>query len=100
LKPITGPEMCRLLEVHGWRLERVKGSHHIYSKSGERRIITIPVHENRSLKPGLASRIGRMPTLDGSRQNAFSWSTGRCANPACWSHVDLRAACDANIYIS
>jgi predicted RNA binding protein YcfA (HicA-like mRNA interferase family) len=59
LKPITGPEICRLLEANGWRLERIKGSHHIYSKSGERRIITVPVHGNRSLKPGLASRIGR-----------------------------------------
>lgn len=59
MKPITGPEICRLLEANGWRLERVKGSHHIYSKSGERRIITVPVHGNRSLKPGLASRIGR-----------------------------------------
>jgi predicted RNA binding protein YcfA (HicA-like mRNA interferase family) len=59
LKPITGPEICRLLEDNGWQLARIKGSHHIYSKSGERRIITVPVQGNRSLKPGLASRIGR-----------------------------------------
>jgi hypothetical protein len=25
--PITGPEICRLLEANGWRLERVRGSH-------------------------------------------------------------------------
>lgn len=59
MKPVTGPEICRLLEAHCWRLERIKGSHHIYSKAGERHIITVPVHGNRNLKPGLASRIGR-----------------------------------------
>lgn len=32
LKPITGPDICRLREAHGWRLERIKASHHIYSK--------------------------------------------------------------------
>jgi predicted RNA binding protein YcfA (HicA-like mRNA interferase family) len=51
LKPVTGPS--------GWKLERVKGSHFIYSKGGERRIISIPVHGSRTLKPGLASRIAR-----------------------------------------
>jgi predicted RNA binding protein YcfA (HicA-like mRNA interferase family) len=34
--------MCRLLEANGWRLQRIKGSHHIYSKPGERKIISIP----------------------------------------------------------
>jgi predicted RNA binding protein YcfA (HicA-like mRNA interferase family) len=48
-----------MLEGQGWQLERIKGSHHIYSKSGERRIITVPVHGKRDLKPGLANRIAR-----------------------------------------
>ena len=43
LKSITGPEMCRLIELNGWSLRRVKGSHHIYSESGERKVISIPV---------------------------------------------------------
>jgi predicted RNA binding protein YcfA (HicA-like mRNA interferase family) len=51
--------MCRLLEANGWALQRVAGSHHIYSKPGERKIITVPVHGNRELKPGLARRIAR-----------------------------------------
>jgi predicted RNA binding protein YcfA (HicA-like mRNA interferase family) len=59
LKAITGPEMCRLVETNGWLLQRIKGSHHIYSKPGERKIISIPVHGNRNLKPGLANRIAR-----------------------------------------
>jgi predicted RNA binding protein YcfA (HicA-like mRNA interferase family) len=65
VKPITGPEMCRLLENNGWLLQRIKGSHHIYSKPGERKIISIPVHGNRDVKPGLASRIARDAGLKG-----------------------------------
>jgi predicted RNA binding protein YcfA (HicA-like mRNA interferase family) len=59
VKPITGPDMCRLVEANGWLLQRIKGSHHIYSKLGERKILSIPVHGNRNLKPGLANRIAR-----------------------------------------
>jgi predicted RNA binding protein YcfA (HicA-like mRNA interferase family) len=39
LNPITGPDLCRVLEQNGWQLRRVKGSHHIFSKQGERKII-------------------------------------------------------------
>jgi predicted RNA binding protein YcfA (HicA-like mRNA interferase family) len=59
VKAITGSEMCRLVEANGWVLQRVKGSHHIYSKTGERKIISIPVHGNKNLKPGLANRVAR-----------------------------------------
>jgi predicted RNA binding protein YcfA (HicA-like mRNA interferase family) len=59
LKAITGLEMCRLVEANGWSLRRIKGSHHIYSKEGERKVISIPVHGYKNLKPGLALRIAR-----------------------------------------
>ncbi|MBL8220647.1 MAG: type II toxin-antitoxin system HicA family toxin [Bryobacterales bacterium] len=59
MKPITGPEMCRLLENAGWRLQRVSGSHHIYTKAGERKVLSVPLHGNRDLKPGLANRLAR-----------------------------------------
>jgi predicted RNA binding protein YcfA (HicA-like mRNA interferase family) len=51
--------MCRLIEANGWVLQRIKASHHIYSKLGERKIISVPIHGNRDLKPGLANRIAR-----------------------------------------
>jgi predicted RNA binding protein YcfA (HicA-like mRNA interferase family) len=63
VKPITGTELCRLLELNGWRLQRISGSHHIYTKAGERKVLSIPVHGNRSLKPGLASRLARDASL-------------------------------------
>jgi predicted RNA binding protein YcfA (HicA-like mRNA interferase family) len=63
VKPITGPELCRLLEANGWELPRIAGSHHTYTKPGERKVLSIPVHANRNLKPGLASRLARDANL-------------------------------------
>lgn len=59
MKPVTGPEMCRLIGTNGWSLRRICGSHHIFSKPGERKVISIPVDDSQVLKPGLATRIAR-----------------------------------------
>jgi predicted RNA binding protein YcfA (HicA-like mRNA interferase family) len=59
VKPITGPELCQLLEAAGWKLQRISGSHRIYTKAGERKVLSVPVHGSRTLKPGLASRLAR-----------------------------------------
>jgi predicted RNA binding protein YcfA (HicA-like mRNA interferase family) len=34
MKAMTGRELARLVERHGWSLLRVHGSHHIYEKAG------------------------------------------------------------------
>jgi predicted RNA binding protein YcfA (HicA-like mRNA interferase family) len=41
------------VERHGWVLLRVNGSHHIYGRSGSIVRLSIPVHGNHPLKPGL-----------------------------------------------
>jgi predicted RNA binding protein YcfA (HicA-like mRNA interferase family) len=51
--------MCRLIEANGRSLRRISGSQHIYSKPGDRKIISIPVHGGKNLKPGVAFRIAR-----------------------------------------
>jgi predicted RNA binding protein YcfA (HicA-like mRNA interferase family) len=63
LKAHSGKEVCQLLEQTGWQLRRIKGSHHIYAKTGERFIITLPIHGNPSLKPGLQRAIFKMARL-------------------------------------
>ena len=55
MRPISGREMCRLLNEAGWSLKRIKGSHQSFGKTGERKIITVPVHGHTDLKPGLAA---------------------------------------------
>ena len=64
MRPIPGRELCRLLTVAGWTLKCIKGSHHIFGKAGERKIITVPVHGNKDLRPGLASAIARDANLN------------------------------------
>ncbi|MSU62166.1 MAG: type II toxin-antitoxin system HicA family toxin [Pedosphaera sp.] len=49
MRPISGRELCRLLTDGGWMLKRIKGSHHIFGKAGERKIISVPVHGNKDL---------------------------------------------------
>jgi len=48
-----------MLQAHGGTLQRIAGSHHIYTKPGERKVLSVPVHGNRELKAGLAARIAR-----------------------------------------
>ena len=63
MRPISGVTLCRLLVEAGWTLKRVKGSHHIFGKTGERKIITVPVHGHKDVKPGLAAAIARDANL-------------------------------------
>jgi len=53
MKVLSGRQPCRLLEVKGWTLARVAGSHHIYVKQGSIVRLSVPVHGDRPLKKGL-----------------------------------------------
>jgi predicted RNA binding protein YcfA (HicA-like mRNA interferase family) len=59
MRPITGKELCRRLTEAGWVLKRIHGSHHIFGKAGEWKIISVPVQGNQLIRPGLANRISR-----------------------------------------
>lgn len=52
--PLSGKELCRILEKDGFVFVRQTGSHRIYQKTTEDETITIPVpvHTNASLKKG------------------------------------------------
>jgi predicted RNA binding protein YcfA (HicA-like mRNA interferase family) len=50
---MTGSQMCRTLEQHGWTLLRINGSHHIYGKKGSIERPSVPVHGAKTLKVGL-----------------------------------------------
>jgi predicted RNA binding protein YcfA (HicA-like mRNA interferase family) len=56
--------MCRLIEANCWPPRRINGSHHIYSKPGEREIISVPMHGSKNLKPGLAAWIAHDAGVD------------------------------------
>jgi predicted RNA binding protein YcfA (HicA-like mRNA interferase family) len=57
MKSISGKAFCRLLHLHGWQLQRIRGSHHIYTHPDKTEILTIPVHANQYLKIGTLSKL-------------------------------------------
>jgi len=63
VKVISGKEFARLLESHGWSLQRINGSHHIYAKTGSSVRISIPIHGNQSLKAGLLRHLMKLAGL-------------------------------------
>lgn len=52
MKSVSGKALCKVVERNGWILKRITGSHHIYSKTGIRAILSIPVHGNKDLPVG------------------------------------------------
>ena len=59
MKSISGKELAKIVEHHGWQLQRIQGSHHIYAKEGVVRL-SIPVHGNKPLKTGLLKHLLKM----------------------------------------
>jgi len=53
---MTGRQLKKLLEKHGWRLDRISGSHHIMIYEGCRSI-PIPIHGAIDLPKGLTRAI-------------------------------------------
>jgi len=53
VKQVSGKAFVRILQKHGWVLDRIRGSHHVFTKEGSPERIVIPVHGNRPLKIGL-----------------------------------------------
>jgi predicted RNA binding protein YcfA (HicA-like mRNA interferase family) len=66
MKAVSGKELARVVERHGWRLLRVHGSHHIYGKPDSIVRLSIPVHGNKPLKTGLLRHLVKMAGLSES----------------------------------
>ena len=63
MKSISGKDLCKALERHGWALRRVHGSHHIYGRPGSIVRLSVPVHGNKPLKQGLLKHLLKMAEL-------------------------------------
>ena len=58
MRPVSGKKMCKALEANGWTLDRIKGSHHVYTRTGDAAIV-VPVHGNQDLATGTQRTINR-----------------------------------------
>ena len=63
MKAVSGKRFCRLLELKGWKLKRITGSHHIYAKTGNLARISVPVHGNAPLKIGLQRHLMKIAEI-------------------------------------
>ena len=66
MKAVSGKRLCRLLEIHGWKRMRIRGSHHIYAKNDSEIRISVPVHGDTSLKRGLQRHLMKLGGVDES----------------------------------
>jgi len=64
MKSLSGKDLAKLLEKHGWQLLRVHGSHHIYGKPGSIVRISVPIHGNKPLKSGLLSHLMKLAGIE------------------------------------
>jgi predicted RNA binding protein YcfA (HicA-like mRNA interferase family) len=44
--PVRFAEVRKLMEKHGWTLQRIRGSHHTFVKPGQR-CFPVPVHDGK-----------------------------------------------------
>ena len=63
MKSISGKELARLLERHGWKLLRINGSHHIFGKPGSVVRLSVPIHGNQALKLGLLRHLLKLAEI-------------------------------------
>lgn len=66
MKSVSGKELARLVERHGWNLLRIHGSHHIYGKAGSVVRLSIPIHGKKPIKVGLLKHLMKMAGLQES----------------------------------
>ena len=59
-KDMTGKELMKHLKQHGWVLDRIKGSHHIFIKGSK----TIPVHGSKDIPIGTVKNIFRLAAIE------------------------------------
>ena len=58
---VNGKQVLRLLEAAGFRVVRIKGSHHLLAEG--RRKVTVPVHGSADLKTGTLKSIEKQSGL-------------------------------------
>jgi predicted RNA binding protein YcfA (HicA-like mRNA interferase family) len=62
VKQLSGRELVAVLRRHGWRLDRVRGSHHVMVKPGRAESL----HGGAPVKPGRLLTVLRMAGIDRS----------------------------------
>lgn len=68
--PMKSADLIKELKWHGWELDRVCGSHHVFVHPDYRCIVTVP-HPRKDLGKGLVSQIRKIAGLRGVKKCAI-----------------------------
>ena len=63
MRSVSGKDLAKIVEQHGWVLLRMQGSHHIYGKEGSIVRLSIPIHSNKSMKIGLLRHLLKLAEI-------------------------------------
>ncbi len=58
---MDGKELAKLLKKNGWQLERIKGSHHIFTKNNKS--LPVPIHGKKDIPIGTVNKILKLAGL-------------------------------------
>jgi len=64
---IKSKELLRIVEAHGWRIYRIKGSHYILKHADKKGFIIIPNHGSRTIGKGLVIKIFKQAGIEWKR---------------------------------
>ncbi|MCX5637763.1 MAG: type II toxin-antitoxin system HicA family toxin [Planctomycetota bacterium] len=63
MKQVSGKDFAKLLSQKGWELKKIHGSHHVYTKTGRKERISLPIHGNKPLKTGLLRHLMKIADI-------------------------------------
>lgn len=64
MKAVSGKDFAKQLEKKSWKLRRITGSHHIYTKEGNPARLSVPIHGNNPLKIGLLRHLMKIAGIE------------------------------------
>ena len=67
MRVLSGAEVCRILEAHGFREVRRRGSHVVMQKEEGGSTVTVPVPDHRELRVGTLASIIRQSGIPRER---------------------------------
>ena len=63
MKQVSGKDFAKMLSQKGWELKRIHGSHHVYTKTGRKERISLPIHGDKPLKIGLLKHLMKIADI-------------------------------------
>lgn len=63
MKQVSGKDFAKMLSQKSWELKRIHGSHHVYTKTGRKERISLPIHGDKPLKIGLLKHLMKIADI-------------------------------------